>query len=249
MINSIYSNSYALQTTPGLFSKAGSNADENSILGQNLSTDSVEAAETSANIAYIPLKDHLGMMQNRSKVPVIPPEFSEEGEENETSGIPGSIDTDGDGSISADEYENLIEKLGITNAPSADEFFTRYDTDGDGEITGAEMDAGRSGDVPPVNISEDEMPAFSSDVDTDGDGSISADEYDAYVSRSGIDDPLSSSDFFAKYDTDSDGELTVDEIKTAYDKYVRTASNVSGSYETNFEYAYDPDSTNFSISV
>lgn len=259
MINSIYSSSnyYALQSNYGLYNKSNGIADKNSLFYQNLltnsseSTDSTESTESSDTAAYLPLDEHFGMMQSYQKAPAIPPALGEEDAEDDsdTASALGSIDADGDGTISADEYDDLMAEMGITNPLSADEFFAQYDTDEDGEITAAEMDAGKPANVPPAPISEEDKPAFSSDIDTDGDGSISTDEYEAYVTQSGIEDAMSSSDFFAAYDTDSDGELTVDEIKTAYDNYIHQAVSASGAYETNFTYAYDGNSMNFNTSI
>ena len=64
-----------------------------------------------------------------------------------------SIDADSDGTISSDEYEDMISQMGIPDALSAEEFFTQYDTDEDGEITQEEMPepgsvgAGQTGQV------------------------------------------------------------------------------------------------------
>ena len=61
----------------------------------------------------------------------------------ESSGITDTFDTDGDGSISADEYENLISQLGMTDAPDSESIFKQFDTDSDGEITLDEIKSGK----------------------------------------------------------------------------------------------------------
>lgn len=55
--------------------------------------------------------------------------------------LPSDIDADGDGSLSSDEYETLMEELGLGNASTSNDFFNQYDTDEDGEITSTEMDS------------------------------------------------------------------------------------------------------------
>lgn len=255
MINSIYSstNYYGLQANNSLYRQQNANAEEDLLFTQNLLTDQTDGISDTSGTSYLPLEDHLGMMQRHQKPPAVPTGSEDEEtlpeHESTTSDFLYRIDADGDGTISADEYEELVEKLGITNAPEADDFFAQYDTDGDGEITAAEMEAVKPGEVPPPGRPIEEVPAFSSSIDTDGDGSISADEYDTYISKSGITDALTSDDFFAKYDTDSDGELTADEISTAYNKYIRAAANAAGSYEASFDYVYDPESTAYSFTV
>ncbi|BCN29397.1 EF-hand domain-containing protein [Anaeromicropila herbilytica] len=161
----------------------------------------------------------------------------------------GSIDADGDGTISEDEYNKLISQLGIKDALSAKDFFSEFDTDGDGEITSTEMDAKRPMGPPPQKL-ETQV----SNIDTDGDGTISTDEYESLLSQLNVSNALSSEDFFKEYDTNSDGEISLDEIESAQSNlnqnqsknYGKLAANTLNAYENNYEYTFGSESTNTS---
>lgn len=98
---------------------------------------------------------------------------------------------------------------------NAIDFFVKFDTDGDGEITSEEMTAGEHMmPPPPIGTQENQSEeGFSSATDTDGDGAISSEEYEAFIEKNGITDALSAEDFFAFYDTDGDGRISTDEVK------------------------------------
>lgn len=76
-----------------------------------------------------------------SNRPMMPPPPKPEEALQEEQGLTSDIDTDGDGSLSADEYESLISLLNIDNAASTDEVFSAYDTNQDGEISADEIAA------------------------------------------------------------------------------------------------------------
>ena len=81
--------------------------------------------------------------------------------ENAGRGDISSIDADSDGTISTDEYEEMISQMGITNALSADEFFAQYDVNEDGEISQDEMpEPGTVGTV----VAEEEEEAEDEDL-------------------------------------------------------------------------------------
>jgi Ca2+-binding EF-hand superfamily protein len=61
---------------------------------------------------------------------------------------------------------------------------------------------------PPKN----EPGGLSSEIDTDSDGTLSEDEYDLMISEMGIQDALTSTDFFAQYDLNEDGEISSEEM-------------------------------------
>ncbi|HEX3021807.1 MAG TPA: EF-hand domain-containing protein [Lachnospiraceae bacterium] len=70
----------------------------------------------------------------KPRKPMGPPPSEEES-------VAEGIDADGDGTISADEYDTLVSQMGVTDALSAEEFFTKYDTNEDGEISADEAEA------------------------------------------------------------------------------------------------------------
>ncbi len=75
-------------------------------------------------------------------------EVSESTEMSAVTNDLSSIDADGDGTLSTDEYQNLLVKLGIDDAATADDFFAQYDTNSDGEISMDEIDS-QGGMMPP----------------------------------------------------------------------------------------------------
>ena len=170
--------------------------------------------EKTARSKNLSLMDIMGIMQNSKLLK------QEEIKEDAMDGNISSIDADGDGTISEDEYDSLISQLGIQNAPSAQDFFTKYDYDGDGEISSEEMQTKDIGKMmpppPPIDNERDSNNSeevFSSSTDTDGDGVISTEEYESFVENNNITDALSTEEFFNLYDTDKDGKISVDEVK------------------------------------
>ncbi len=170
--------------------------------------------EKTARSKNLSLMDIMGIMQNSKLLK------QEEIKEDAMDGNISSIDADGDGTISEDEYDSLISQLGIQNAPSAQDFFTKYDSDGDGEISSEEMQTKDIGKMmpppPPIDNERDSNNSeevFSSSTDTDGDGVISTEEYESFVENNNITDALSTEEFFNLYDTDKDGKISVDEVK------------------------------------
>lgn len=207
MIGSISSNSNHW------YQKTGSLAKEQKSSGNTVTADTLMTeGEKTARSRKLSLMDIMGLMQNSKSAK------QEEITEDAKDGNSSTIDADGDGTISEDEYENLISQSGIKNALSAEDFFKKYDSDGDGEITSEEMSAVKTGKMmppppPPVeneNTSED---GFSSATDTDGDGTISAEEYETFVKNNNLTDALSAENFFNLYDTDKDGKISTDEVK------------------------------------
>ncbi len=210
-----------------------------------------EVPETSdSGSKTLSIEELMGMMQNCAASASMSAENEEASEESEIS----AIDADGDGTISADEYETLISRLDIQDALSAEEFFTQYDTNEDGEISSAELNA-KDADgprmPPPMGPPPEEAQGLPSGIDTDGDGSLSSDEYESMISQLGIEDALSAVDFFSRYDTNEDGEISADEIAAMKDSAVTNATaeqkNLSASmmraYETNYQYMFDEESS------
>lgn len=220
MINSISSSSnywYTQtknSTVSQLLAAATATTKDDSTVLTVASTESSESSDSSdSESTNLSMEDLLGMMQSSRRLKSI----STEEEDSSDSGDISAIDADGDGTISTDEYEAMIAQMGLSDAATADEFFAQYDTNEDGEISSAEMDAKdatRPMMPPPMPPSEEEE-ELSSAIDTDGDGTISADEYDALLAQLGIDDAASADEFFAQYDTNSDGEITIAEMEEA----------------------------------
>lgn len=120
-------------------------------------------------------------------------------------------DTDGDGAISQNELQAMLEKhprlarhlSALTDSSSTDAsstaaaVFSKLDTDGDGKVSAAEFQTGlkdaraagrtqASGDLPPPPPASggdfaDMLQQIFSDGDSDGDGSLTADDLDAMM--------------------------------------------------------------------
>ena len=213
MVNAIGSErSYMYETSTG--SGTASLALEEMFKRQrNTTTDETSTANTVTQMTAYSTEEHLEMMKSR-KLPAeleeIIAKMAEEATEETTElaenedvslvtesissfatqaqGNISTIDADGDGTISTDEYEVMIEQMGIANAMTADEFFTEYDTNEDGEISVDEMPKpGRVGSsmenadmAPPLPGAELDDTTISA-YDTDGDGVLSAEEFSAMM--------------------------------------------------------------------
>ena len=104
------------------------------------------------------------------------------------------MDTNTDEMISAAEH-----------IAGARQMFLRMDTDGDGRVTAAEMDAAQArmpgGTPAPAVTSDDKIRA----IDADHDGVITASEHES-----------GSRGMFTKMDVDGDGNLTVAEMQAGH---------------------------------
>jgi hypothetical protein len=111
-----------------------------------------------------------------------------------------SMDTNGDGKISADEH-----------AAAASRMFDKMDTNKDGKVTAAEMTAAHQ-QVTGKKAEKGELSATDKikKFDTNGDGVLTADEHEA-AARS----------MFEKMDTDHDGYLTKAELTAGHEKYLQ----------------------------
>ena len=150
--------------------------------------DETRTAKDAAVAENYSAAEHLAMMQSANGTL----RYYVNGDENTTeAGDISTIDADGDGTISSDEYETMISQMGIKNALSAEDFFAAYDLNEDGEISADEMpEPGTVGassqtaasqsappELPPMEIDEDTL----SQYDTDGDGVLSATEFSAMM--------------------------------------------------------------------
>lgn len=189
---------------------------------------------SSTDNSELSIEDYLQMMQSFQKAVAISTSSSEQNdsssEQNTTARDISSIDTDGDGTISADEYDSLISQMGINDAQSSEDFFAQFDTDGDGEITASEMDASKP--MRPMGPPPEEKESLLSKIDTDKDGTISADEYNSLISKLNISDAPSSEEVFSQLDTNSDNEISLDEILAAQKNSVEEDSTQQSSTQS-----------------
>lgn len=259
MISSVnsYSNNLYLQANKSLLSKlAEAEESKTSTSYKALSNETTESSTSSSDGSSLTLEELVERMQQTPLKPI--------SNVSEVNSDTSSIDADGDGMLSADEYDTLMSQLGIKDAASAEDFFQQYDTDADGEITLAEMEASQPmKPMRPMGPPPEETQT-SSYLDTDGDGIVSTAEYQAAVSALGIEDTDATDALFAKYDTDSDGNITTEEIiaqqkasvsttdntttLSTFEEFKRVASRILASYEANFQYVFEP-STSTSSSI
>lgn len=187
-------------------------------LTASTSTDSSTVSDEKA----LSLEDLFLMMQNDQRSASIP-----EAEETQTDSTLGSIDADGDGTLSTDEFDALMSQLGITNAPDAEDFFAQFDTNGDGEITSTEMDANKPMGPPPMGMPPmggQEADEFFSKYDTNSDGEITADELTTAASQA---------ESASRTDSATTAELS--------EEFKQFAAKVMQAYETNYQYMYGSD--------
>ena len=207
MINSVNSDSsyLTLLANNNLLNKLSETTKTNSeATSFKLPSDtSDQTSVSSIGGTNVSLEDHLRMMQSLQSQSVISTANTQSASTTDLS----SLDLDGDGTISSDEYDSILSKMGITDAPSSKDFFAKVDTNSDGEISIDELKAQRPTGLPPTQAQ-----SISSDIDLDSDGTVSTDEYDSAIAQMGITDAPSSKDFFAQVDTNSDGEISVDEL-------------------------------------
>ncbi len=254
MINSISSSSdywYQQSKNRALEQIIAAAANQESFLSPAASTDASEAVGSGS--AMLSMEDLMGMMQSTGSSASVSAQEEETSEDSEECGI-SSVDADGDGTISADEYETLISQMGIEDALSAEKFFAQYDTNDDGEISSAEMsakDADRTMMPPPMGPPPEEAQGLSSEIDTDGNGSLSSDEYESMISQLGVQDALSTEDFFSRYDTNEDGEISPDEVTAMKENTEQNltaeadslANSTIRAYETNYQYMFDEENS------
>ena len=155
----------------------------------------------------------------------------------------GKVDSDGDGSVSQDELQSLLEKMSGGTASktgtSSDELFAKLDTDGDGQLSQAEFDAGRASDqasgaagggMPPPPPGGPGGPggaggAQSSSttydpLDTNEDGTVSLAERLAGSSSA----QEAAQALFSAIDTDGDQKLSSTEAQTFIDQLTAAAT-------------------------
>lgn len=186
-INSISENRSSIYQTSKNSAAASTHATQSNT-NELYGLDETKTAKDAAIAENYSAAEHLVMMQSAKGTL----KYTIKGEEDTTeAGDISSIDADGDGTISTDEYETMITQMGIQNALSAEEFFEQYDSNSDGEISSDEMpEPGTVGTsspaaatqpmtagLPPIEIEEETLSKY----DTDGDGVLSAAEFSAMM--------------------------------------------------------------------
>jgi|GEM_PF-3359991 Ca2+-binding EF-hand superfamily protein len=208
MINSVNSyskNLYATANNNLLSELKAIEAIKKTTSYQTPTDDAAESSTISNSSSTLSLEEIAGMMQQTTQK-----QATLVSEANSSTDSIDSIDADNDGTISSDEYDDLMSQLGIKDAPSSEDFFAQFDTNSDGEITSSEMDANRP--TGPMGPPPTDTQTTTSYLDTDGDGIVSTEEYQAAVSALGIEDTDAANALFAEYDTDSDGKITSSEM-------------------------------------
>jgi Ca2+-binding EF-hand superfamily protein len=108
------------------------------------------------------------------------------------------MDSDGNGTVSQDEFSTAFEKIGQqtksallsaqedSSRPSIEEMFSQADSDGDGVLSQAEFEASAPKGPPPggpppggaaSSTGNSDATSIFDSMDTDSDGSISEDEF------------------------------------------------------------------------
>ena len=97
--------------------------------------------------------------------------------ESQNSGIMNLLDTNGDGTVTNEEYMAFYGKLatGDKELEQVKAQFKNLDADGNGEISATELSSFREGSI------DKENEEFFQAVDTDKNGQISQKEYDVFV--------------------------------------------------------------------
>ncbi|GAB3358489.1 MULTISPECIES: XopAW family type III secretion system calcium-binding effector [Giesbergeria] len=166
----------------------------------------------------------------------------------------GKVDSNGDGAVSQEELQGLLEKMSGGTASqtsvSSDEVFSQLDTDSDGNLTPAEFDAGRpsggqqqvagdspaAGMPPPPGGMPPPAPGANStatdstsydELDTNEDGVVSAAERAvASLQESVQDTQEAASTLFSAIDTDGDNTISSSEGE-AFIAQLNSQSNTS----------------------
>lgn len=117
------------------------------------------------------------------------------------------FDTDGSGSVSADEVHQILGKELAFSPRQSAELFRRYDANGDGRLSFEEFVSF----YVKVKAKVDEVRRMFAEFDKDNSGSISVSEAKVMLRRYGLNDKQVEQ-LVAKYDADNDGELQYTEF-------------------------------------
>ncbi len=120
-----------------------------------------------------------------------------------------SVDTDDSSTLNLKEFSNLHEQMeaqrpdGVASPGSAEEIFSQIDTNGDGELTEAEMQTFRENNPPPPMLGSDMMASLLAVQEQREDG------WTSLLETLDTDDEENS-------ETTSDSDEDDDEISTSY---------------------------------
>lgn len=219
-ISSAYSSgsSMALQALRDLFQTQESTTTGQSVPSETSSTDSSSRASS-----LIPSSMSGGGFDPETFSAMMPFQSGGLGQD-----LVDQTDTDGSGDVSIEE---LAASLGVETS-TLTESFASVDADGDGAITGEEMEAGfealaeemglptrPSTEEWTSQVSDDMTSQLLSALDSDGDQELSLSEILESSSTEGEDD-ASVSDRFSELDTDGDGSLTSSELSAALEAMI-----------------------------
>jgi Ca2+-binding EF-hand superfamily protein len=137
------------------------------------------------------------------------------------------VDTDGSGSVSQTELSTMLDDVSKktgTNLGDSKELFSKMDSNADGQLSSAELDAGMKALMPSPSTMEfaqshtlggsnNSQEDHFAKVDTDGDGAVSKDEFQALSDKIKADTGKDANQDFSRLDTDGDGQLS----KTEFD--------------------------------
>lgn len=142
----------------------------------------------------------------------------------------GKIDTNGDGSLSTDEFSSFVQSVGGTSE-EASALYNALDGNGDGSVSEDEL-ATALAPPPPPPPSEQAAVDMINSIDTDGDSTLSQEELDAFASSLGV----SSDDaqtFLESLDGNGDGTLTSTELARQLQSALQTMmAQASGTDST-----------------
>jgi Ca2+-binding EF-hand superfamily protein len=144
-------------------------------------------------------------------------------------------DTDGDGSLSAEEIKAAMggdSNLSTGETDGLSGAMAKLDTDADGKLSAGELSAGLEAKRPEGGRGPGRAPPSSSDVaskliseaDSNGDGALGLDEVAATLGSNAADPAEALTASISKLDTDGDGKLSAAELSAALDAF-RTAND------------------------
>lgn len=211
-ISTAYSgaSSFGLQALRDLFQTSSSSG-----TGQSLPTSEETSTSESGKSLFAPSSFGGGGFDTATLSSLL---SAQQSGESPAASLLSLADENGDGSLGIEE---LGSALGVETSELT-ESFGQVDTDGDGQVTEAELDAGmkamfeRNG--PPGPPSEADLASsLLSIADTDEGGSLSLSEI---LSAMGEEENAEVSETFASYDTDGDQALSSEELTSAIESMI-----------------------------